>query len=591
MSRFLITTFDERTWKKNEKILFLGEWCKRLSRKAVWSQLDQKVLPYHWDNRKQMFSDYQYLQEVYEKTLKILSQNLNRIHELNNSTEYWRIIIGPWLQVFSGIVFDRWLSIKNAIKSEDIIGTWIIDFNDKCMVPFGMEETQNLFYSNLWSHYIYSQIILANSQIPFTKISLDSTFDNSKPYQRKTKFLKPLLKSLISKIGDLTPDRFNKVVFISNHLTTWGLFKLQFSLGQAPYLVDSEIKIKDCPIDQSIRKNLETDNSTNEFEGILEKLIPNNIPKLYVELYSELRKRALKRFPKNIRTIVTTHGYWTEDGVKVWAAEKIKKGAKLVIGQHGGHLGSGLIEQSEDHQIKISHRFYTWGWKDENNDNVRPLPSPKLASVYIKKIKPKVSGSILWVWGANFPLNHFRMTSIPFASQCLEYVHDQVRFGKNISKEGFKILKLRLRPMGYFSWEEDRYLREAGFSDIMEHPRKELHQRLKESRLCVTTDNSTVFLETFTLNFPTILFWNPSYWELRSKALPFYEELRRVNILHDSPESAAALVNKIFKDPSDWWFQSERQKVIQKFCKEFAYLHPDWLKKWSTELKSLSFDN
>ena len=86
------------------------------------------------------------LKGVYEKVLKILSQNLNRIHETNNSTEYWRIIIGPWLQVFLGIVFDRWLSIKNAIKSEEIIGTWIIDFKGKCMVPFDMKEAESFYY-------------------------------------------------------------------------------------------------------------------------------------------------------------------------------------------------------------------------------------------------------------------------------------------------------------------------------------------------------------------------------------------------------------------------------------------------------------
>jgi len=588
----LITTFNERTWKKDEKILFLGEWCKRLSRKPVWSQLDHKVLPYHWNNRKQMLSDYQYLKGVYEKTLKILSQNLNRIHEVNNSTEYWRIIIGPWLQVFSGVVFDKWISIKNAIKSEQIIDTWIIDFNGKCMVPFGMNEMQSLLYSNFWSHHIYSQIILANPKIPFTKISLGSTFHDSNTHRRKTNYLRPFLKKIFSKIWEFTPDRYNKITFISSNLGKCDLFRLQFSLGQLPYLVDSEIKIEDVPIDQTKRNKLETNNPANEFERVLEKMIPDNIPKLYVELYSELRKRALQRFPKNIRTIVTTHGYWAGDGVKVWAAEKIKKGVKMVICQHGGHLGSGLIEQSEDHQIKISHRFYTWGWKDEKNAHVQPLPSPKLASVYFKNIKPKANGPILWVWGSDFPLHHFRMTSIPFASQCLEYVHDQVNFGKNISKEGFKILKLRWRPMARFSWQEDQYLREAGFAKIMEYPCKDdLHQTLNESRLCVTTDNSTVFLETFSSNFPTILFWNPAHWELRAKARPFYEELRRVNILHDSPEAAAALVNKIYKDPSDWWFQSERQKVRENFCEEFAYLHPDWLKKWRNELKALTAES
>ena len=32
-SFFLVTTADENTWPENEKILFLGEWCRLYARK------------------------------------------------------------------------------------------------------------------------------------------------------------------------------------------------------------------------------------------------------------------------------------------------------------------------------------------------------------------------------------------------------------------------------------------------------------------------------------------------------------------------------------------------------------------------------
>tara|TARA_Y100001960_G_scaffold316387_1_gene383214 strand:+ start:186 stop:1961 length:1776 start_codon:yes stop_codon:yes gene_type:complete len=588
MSRFLITTFDERTWKKNEKILFLGEWCKRFSRKAIWSQLDQKVLPYHWNNRKQMFVDYQYLQEVYEKYLEILSQNLNRIHNENHSNEYWRIVLGPWLQLFICIVFDKWLSIKGAIDTEEISSTWIIEFGKEGIVPFGMNEMLQLLYSESWHHHIYSQIIIANKQIPYKKVEQDLSYKKLEFTKTSNFSLKSSIKNIISCICRQIPDSLNKTVFIGTNFFKWDLFKLQISLGQIPYLVDSEIKLKKVPVQEVMRKNLVMDQASNEFEVILESLIPSNIPKLNLELYSDICNHILRIFPKKVSTIVTTHGYWSEEEVKLWAAKKKEQGAKLVICQHGGTYGSGLIEQSEDHQIKICDRFFTWGWKEPKYDHVRPLSPPKLAPAIKEKIYPKPSGPILWVLGADFPLYFFRMTSIPFAAQCLEYYNDQISFGKNISKEVLKVLKLRLRPKGRFSWEEDKYLREAGLGEIMEFADKDLHKRLNESRLCVTTDNSTVFLETLASNYPTILFWNPTHWPLRPSAEPFYDELKRMNILHDSPESAAELVNKIFKNPSDWWFHPERQRVIKSFCKEFAFIRADWLADWKKELKTLS---
>jgi putative transferase (TIGR04331 family) len=57
---FLITTADQRFWKKDEEILFLGEWCKIYDQRHIWSELNYKVLPYHWDDREKLYQDYIY---------------------------------------------------------------------------------------------------------------------------------------------------------------------------------------------------------------------------------------------------------------------------------------------------------------------------------------------------------------------------------------------------------------------------------------------------------------------------------------------------------------------------------------------------
>lgn len=36
--RYLITTADERTWKFDRPVLFLGEWCRLYDRRHVWQQ-------------------------------------------------------------------------------------------------------------------------------------------------------------------------------------------------------------------------------------------------------------------------------------------------------------------------------------------------------------------------------------------------------------------------------------------------------------------------------------------------------------------------------------------------------------------------
>ena len=59
MGRVLVTTAVESSWLYEEPVLFLGEWCRRFSRRDHWSNLDHEVLTYHWDDRFVFAKDFQ----------------------------------------------------------------------------------------------------------------------------------------------------------------------------------------------------------------------------------------------------------------------------------------------------------------------------------------------------------------------------------------------------------------------------------------------------------------------------------------------------------------------------------------------------
>ena len=82
--------------------------------------MNAEVIPYHWDDRNKLYSDYQYLNIIYENMLKALTNQLNEIHSVDHSLRYWRILIGPWLAYFIQMVFDRWSMLNSAFKSYDI---------------------------------------------------------------------------------------------------------------------------------------------------------------------------------------------------------------------------------------------------------------------------------------------------------------------------------------------------------------------------------------------------------------------------------------------------------------------------------------
>ena len=94
---FLITTALTETWDLDKKILFLGEWCKENNKKSSWRNLNSRTQAYHWNDRSNLKSDYNYSKSINETLIIELTQDLNFYHKTNNSSRYWKIILGPWL--------------------------------------------------------------------------------------------------------------------------------------------------------------------------------------------------------------------------------------------------------------------------------------------------------------------------------------------------------------------------------------------------------------------------------------------------------------------------------------------------------------
>ena len=89
----------------------------------------------------------------------------------------------------------------------------------------------------------------------------------------------------------------------------------------------------------------------------------------------------LFRSPKNILTSMS-HNY--NDLFKIYAAEKVMRGSKLLIMQHGGAYGVNQNHWFEKLEIKISDKFLTWGWKGYNK-KIIPLFLQKTIGFNIKK--------------------------------------------------------------------------------------------------------------------------------------------------------------------------------------------------------------
>lgn len=577
---FLVTTADQRFWNADEKILFLGEWCKTYKDKSIWKKLDSKTLPYHWDDRQRLYRDYIYAKSLYEKHLPLISEQLNHLHGIKQSTRYWRIIVGPWLHYFIEILYDRYLSIQTAIQSDLVTKTRIVLPERESCIPPDFNSFHQAFSGESYNAYLYSKIIDFCKNIPCEQ----KFFDLEMPWQ--TSFppifsAKTMLKKWGGRFFSLIPSRFNRHVFVASYFGMIDLIRLQLSLGQIPYLRAPEIDVENIVTDFYLRDQLKYSVSGDDFERLLCEVIPYQIPKVYVESFSHLRDQALKSFPQKPSSIFTANAHAGNEAFKTWAAHYVDKGTKLVLSQHGGHYGTGLWNSEEDHEVSIADHYYTWGWTSQN-PKVTAMPSGKLLRAS-RELKPNPRGKILWVV-MSVPRHAYFMYSIPVGPQMESYFEDQFRLAQAMTPTIQSNVLVRLHPCD-FGWEQKKRWEERCSTLALDDGQIPFYQQLNQSRLLISTYNATTYLETFVANFPTVLFWNPKHWEIRDEALPYFDRLKEVGILFDDAQKAAAHIDNIYPDPQGWWSRTEVQAAKNEFCRRFASVHEDWLPKLKKELE------
>jgi putative transferase (TIGR04331 family) len=582
---FLITTADERSWEIQGKILFLGEWCKLFEKRAIWSKLDYEVLPYHWDDPQRLHSDHLYLNDLYEKYLVDISKSLNEIHSVHHSVRYWRIIVGLWLLGFIHALYDRYQSIITAGEYGKVKNTFIIESDRTRYVPqdFGV-FSKWVTESDGYNFYLYSRIIEQTGRIPFEYLDRSALDTSHIDYVIADPNQTISIKKTIKAFSENTPNFLNKMVIIESNLDFKDITRLQLSLHQLPYLPEPKNQKLKREIDLDLRGRIHFRSPDREFEELLVRMIPEQIPSLYLEGYAEMCKVSLDAYPKYPKAILTGTASNANETFKFWASYHTERNVELLGCQHGGTYGSGLLSVPEDHQMEIYGTFYTWGWNSAKFKNSKPLPAAKLNS-YKKSIHPKRDGRILLI-----EMGYPRYSFIPemlltSSSGFLAYLDEQFRFVNALSGQNRNRLLVRLF-MHDFQWRQrDRWKCKWPEVECSDGGKSMAHE-LTESSLAIATYNATTYLETFTANFPTLLFWNREHWKMRPSAKPYFDRLREVGILHYTPEQAANKVNDIVQDPIAWWEQPEIQEAKNQFCHQFARTSDNWLEEWTNELRS-----
>ena len=564
---FLVTTGLEDTWPENdESILFLGEWCRLYSRKHRWVNMDAEVIPYHWDDRNKLYKDYQYLLELYERVLKELTIELNNIHNVSYSLRYWRIIIGPWLMGFLTVILDRWSCLHFALEKYPITNTKIKEGVDLNYVPQCMEHYCDIVSKDLWNHAIYSSIL---KYLKFEKISLLKTSEdipkwNVNKATEKKNIISKIKNTMIASTSLLSKNK--NYFFINTYLSKIDVIKLQLKLGQFPVFYREQYNEELMPQKSFRDITLSGLKCNSAFEQFARDVIPLQIPITYLEGYNNLSERTKNTgWPEEPKLIWTSNSYHMDEIFKFWAAEKVEKGVPLVIGQHGGNYGQALFSMSEYHELKICDHYLSWGWRD-SVDKVIPVGTVK------KPVKNKRKGHdnasiVLLISGLSRYIDGIQ--SIPLSSQWIDYLDDQMEFYENLPDQIISNVTIRLYPHDY-EWSQFQRWKERFPDSKIDKCEENFNNVISNTDLMISGWNTTAYLESRLSNVPTIIFWEPGYFEIRNDAKELFKKLKKVGIFHDNPISAVNHVNNIWGDIDTWWNDPDVINARNEFTHKYV---------------------
>jgi len=587
---FLATTALSEFWEKDQEILFLGQWCLRDDRRKEWDGLRYRMLPNPWDDRKRFYQGCAYLEASYERMLDALTGYLNSTHRETLSRQYWQVLIGPWLFHYLHAAYDRYIHLTEAFQLEPDLQTIALD--PRCFrVPRNTMEYSNFSGEDLFNLQIFSQLlhgmgyrskerVLENRCSGGGESNADLGW-RSVVRQAVRRALHRLLRlPILSKNG-------LQVALFHMDWSSDCLWKLawQTRFLAAPYDLEvNRAAMLSEPVFDGRRRGLTGLQAIDEFERLFIHSLPQNVPSLYLEGFRNARRAVLGSIGEIPAVLVSAVGwYYMSEPFKFLAAEAAEYGRRLITVQHGGY-GINRFNVCERHEADIGASFWVWGWAEPAVPATRNMPSPKLSQLLRRRLRSSLrrSGSILFV-ATETPRYLHRFQSIPTGTQWTEYVAWEMRFLEAVPE--YLRGSILLRP---YPRDHGRMIRERvsqRFSEIRCDANHLFHQSLTSAQLVVIDHLGTAFLEALVANVPTVLFWDPRYWEARDSAAPYLESLRKAGILWNSPEDAAIMVTKIHQAPRIWWDSEAVQEVRQCFVDRYALSCRDWSDRWARALE------
>ena len=573
----IIGAYEINNLSKNNHLDYFNNSLKIFYRNIL-NEEEKKIIASKSNN-------YNICKKLYNLYLDLITKKLSSHFKIEGNKKYFEILIGYWSLRTINLSQDIVVNYENKkIKKSDKILVEkfkyqnLINYN---YTHFNFLTSKFFFYNQLIS--LFFEEAINHTNLDFIEILRKE--DNKK--NKKKSSLNDKIKKFISKSFYLThklkfffinSDKIilshlfffplkNKFFNIRETIKSYSFFFKFFFTKKVDYLVrnkfDHSFNKQKKEIDLEKRKLIFNFEGNSLLEKMINKIILYSFP---IECFEDFNKYKNKNFRK-YKKIFNTGPHLADGEIKFSIADAVSNGAELVLSQVGGSYGvvENLISQEFD--FKTSDKFMSWGWVDYKNLNVFPSTSrlgSSLVSLSKKKyLKPKKK--ILLILANLFlPRREWgdRMQPEQFTNYCDRNIIFLNGIDKNIKDNLF------LRP-----YDSDCLMTNDYFKNKYKFTHVNYYKGLLDSKLIISTYNSTTFLECFAVNVPCLLFWEDKEWLLNDKNYSHndFSILKKNNILFNDPIKLSKFINKNYSNIETWWYGEKVQNIIKDFRNKYIY--------------------
>ncbi len=302
------------------------------------------------------------------------------------------------------------------------------------------------------------------------------------------------------------------------------------------------------------------------------KLIPFVIPQTILEQFDYLVQFSQTIRKKPPRTIFTANLHLASDSFIIWAWKQRELGSKIVIAQHGGLYGQGVIPmRAEEFERFIADKYLNWGWELGGKSERISVQS----EVWKRKRRScRKADKLLLI--TDCTLRHGRHPWSPAESN---------QIYKSMIRASYRAIPDDLKASTIIRLHHDHNLYDDGHQSLWKdlcYPTQidnglgDIETVRKDARLVVCTTLGTSEIVQFRRSIPTILRLDPNLHAVREPYSALFRMMENAGLVHYSELSFNVFLRDNWGDIDNWWTDVTTQKTVKNYLEIFGFMsdHP-----------------